>query len=104
MPHQFDIVENPNVRTRKEYPFVIVLQSDRSGLFSTVIVAPLAPATPVFERSRIHPIVAINGRRHVVFTERLAAIPMSGLGTIAGNGAESRYEITAALDMLFTGI
>jgi len=34
----------------------------------------------------------------------MAAIPLSAFGPSVGNGAESRYEITAALDMLFTGI
>jgi toxin CcdB len=104
VPHQFDIVENPNVRARKEYPFLIILQSDRAGLLNTIVAAPLAPAAPAFERSRIHPIVAIDGTRYVVFTEYLAAISSRDLGRIVGSASDSRYDITRALDMLFTGV
>jgi hypothetical protein len=34
----------------------------------------------------------------------LAAIPTSSVGDVVTNAAESRYEIVAALDMLFTGV
>ena len=104
MPHQFDIVANPNARTRRDFPFLIILQSDRASPFSTVIAAPLAPAGAAFEHSRIHPIVEVLGSRYLIFTERLAAIPTSGLGDVVTNAGESRYKIIAALDMLFTGI
>jgi len=69
-----------------------------------MIAAPLAPAGANFERSRIHPVVDVLGRRYFIFTERLAAIPISSLGEVVTTAAERRYEITAALDMLFTGI
>jgi hypothetical protein len=104
LPHQFDIVANPNARTRRDFPFLIVLQSDRASSFSTVIAAPLAPAGAAFERSRVHPIVDVRESRYFIFTERLAAIPTSSVGDVVTNAAESRYEIIAALDMPFTGI
>ena len=69
-----------------------------------MIAAPLAPAGAAFERSRIHPVVNILERRYFIFTERLAAIPTSSIGDVVTNAAESRYEIIAALDMLFTGV
>jgi hypothetical protein len=34
----------------------------------------------------------------------LAAIPTSSVGDVVTNSTESRYEIVAALDMLFTGV
>jgi hypothetical protein len=67
-------------------------------------VAPLAPVTAAFELSRIHPIVEIAGTRYVILVERLAAIQTKGMGPVVGTADGSRYEITAALDMLFTGI
>jgi toxin CcdB len=104
LPRQFDIVANPNARTRRDFPFLIILQSDRAASFSTVIAAPLAPVGAAFERSCIHPVIDIVGSPYFIFTERLAAISISGLGEVVATGAESRYEIVAALDMLFTGI
>ena len=104
LPHQFDIVANPNARTRRDFPFLIILQSDRAASLSTVIAAPLALAGAAFKRSRIHPVIDVVGNRYLIFTERLAAIPTSSLGEPVSTAAESRYEIIAALDMLFTGI
>ena len=104
MAHQFDIVTNPDARTRRDFPFLVVLQSDRAKSFSTVIAAPLAPVGAAFKPSRIHPVVNVSGNRYFIFMERLAAIPLSSLGDVVMTAGESRYEITAALDMLFTGI
>ncbi|TMJ03530.1 MAG: plasmid maintenance protein CcdB [Alphaproteobacteria bacterium] len=104
MPRQFDITANPNARTRRDFPFLIILQSDRAASFSTVIAAPLVPVGATFERSRLQPVVDVAGSRYFIFIERLAAIPISSLGEVVTTAAESRYEITAALDMLFTGI
>lgn len=105
MQRQFDIVANPSARTRRDFPFLIILQSDRAGSFNTVVAAPLAPVAATFTASRIHPTLDVAGGRYFVFTERLAAIPTAGLGDAVGTAAESRYQITAAaLDMLFTGI
>jgi toxin CcdB len=104
VPRQFDIVENRNPQTRKSFPYVIVLQSDRVASVGSMIVAPLERSAGAFARSRIHPAVEIDGTGYVILSERLAAVRSATLGRVIGNGAESRYEITAALDMLFTGI
>jgi toxin CcdB len=104
LPRQFDIVENPNAGTRKSFPLLIVLQSDRAHSFSSTIAAPLAPMSAAFERSRIHPVVEVEGARYVILTELLAAVQTVTLGRLVASAKESRYEITAALDMLFTGI
>jgi hypothetical protein len=39
-----------------------------------------------------------------LFIEDLAAIPKSTLGRVVGSAEPNRYEIVAALDLLFTGI
>jgi toxin CcdB len=104
LPQQLDIVENRNSGTRGNYPFLIVLQSDRVSSFNSLIAAPLARANGPFARSRIHPQVEVAGVPYVVLSERLAAIQTSTLGRVVGSAAANRYEIIAALDMLFTGI
>jgi CcdB protein len=81
-----------------------VLQSDQVSSVGSIIVAPLTKSTGAFDRSRIHPPVAIDTVRYIVLCERLAAVESVTLGRAVGTGASSRYEITAALDMLFTGI
>jgi toxin CcdB len=104
LPRQFDIVENRNPQTRKNFPYVIVRQSDRVTSFGSTIVAPRERSIGAFARSRIHPTVEIDGVVYVVLCERLAAVRSATLGRVVGTGAQSRYQITAALDMLFTGI
>jgi len=104
LPRQLDIVENLNVGSRGSYPFLIVLQSDQVSSFSSIIAAPLAVSSGPFARSRIHPAVEVAGTRYVVLSERLAAVQTATLGRVIGSAENNRYEIIAALDMLFTGI
>jgi toxin CcdB len=101
---QFDIVENPNKSTRTQYPFIVILQHDRLADYSGVIVAPLHPASLAFEKTRLHPIIRLQNRSFVLITEQMAAIPRILLRHAVGSAADQRYEIIAALDLLFTGI
>jgi toxin CcdB len=104
VPRQFDIVENRNPQTRQSFPYVIVLQSDRVAPVGSMIVAPLERSGGALARSRIHPAVEIDGARYVILSERLAAVRLATLGRVVASGADSRYDITRALDMLFTGV
>jgi toxin CcdB len=70
----------------------------------SVIAAPLVEWTATLASSRIHPSIEINGRKHVALIEELAAIPASIFGANVGSAESQRYEIIAALDLLFTGI
>jgi hypothetical protein len=101
---QYDIVENPAARSRRSFPFLIVLQSAQAAVFSTTIVAPLVPEGAGFERSRIHPVIEVEDTRYVVLCERLAAVEKRDLGRVVTSARAYRYEVTAALDMLFTGV
>jgi toxin CcdB len=101
---QFDIVENSNQATRAQYPYLLILQHDRTSSFRVRIAAPLVEWTSDLASSRVHPTVEIDGRRFVALTEHLGAIPQTVLGKIVGPGETQRYEIIAALDLLFTGI
>jgi toxin CcdB len=104
LPQQFDLAENLDPDGRRQYPFLIVLQSDRVSSTTGVVVAPLVEASPALARTRLHPRIVIAEREYLVFTEDLAAIPKRTLGRIVGSAESNRYAIVAALDMLFTGI
>jgi hypothetical protein len=56
-----------------------------------------------FERTRLHPTVDVAGQTYVIFIEDLASVPRRTLGRVVGTAEEKRYEIVAAIDMLFTG-
>jgi toxin CcdB len=104
LPQQFDLLENLNPTRRGQYPFLVVLQHDRALSTGSVIVAPLFVANPALVRTRLHPSIEIHGRRYVLLVEELAAVPRHMLGHVVGSAESHRYDIIAALDLLFTGI
>jgi toxin CcdB len=104
LPQQFDLVENLNPARRRAYPFLVVLQHDRASSTGSVIAAPLFVSNPALVRTRLHPSIQIQGRRYVVLMEELAAIPRQSLGRVVGSAESHRYDLIAALDLLFTGI
>ena len=53
---------------------------------------------------RLHPAVEVNHDQYLVIMEYVAAVPLQLVGRVVGNVGASRYQIVAALDMLFTGI
>jgi hypothetical protein len=54
--------------------------------------------------SRLHPMVSIASRSFLLVTEQMATVDVSDLGPPQGTAEHLRYEITAALDLLFLGI
>jgi toxin CcdB len=105
LPQQFDIVANRNAATREDYPYlIIILQHDRLSFLRSTVAAPVVTWTNALSSSRIHPTVTVAGRRYVVLVEELAAVPTAVFGDVTGSAEANRYQIIAALDLLFTGI
>lgn len=104
MPRQFDIVENHNISSRARYPFLVVLQHDRVASIGTVVVAPLIISNAALAGSRLHPRVDISSGQYIVLVEELAAVRPQALGRVVGSIEGNRYNLVAALDLLFTGI
>lgn len=104
MARRFDIVENPNRNSRALYPFLLVLQHDRVTSIQSVVVAPLIAIPREQTFNRLHPIIELEGQRYAVLTEDLGSLPRNRLTRVVGSAETYHYEITAALDMLFTGI
>ena len=86
------------------YPYLIVLQHDRAETVSTVVTAPVTPWTQLLSASRMHPEIPISNERYLILVEQLAAVPRRALGRVVTTAETHDYAITAALDMLFTGI
>lgn len=101
---QFDVVQNPNARTRKFFPFLVVLQHDLIETSATVVVAPLVAEGAFKPATRLHPVVVVEGARYILATHDLGATARDNLSTIVTNLATHRDDIIAAIDMVFTGI
>jgi toxin CcdB len=52
---------------------------------------------------RLHPIIAIEGRSHVLATHLIAAVPIPELGSPIGSLDNHYDRIVAAIDMVFNG-
>jgi len=104
LPRQFDIVENRNFARRGQYPFLIVLQHDRVAAMRSVVAAPLVEFTAGLAASRLHPLITIAGLDYVIVVEQLAAVEPNSLGRTIASAQSIRYDIVAALDLLFTGV
>jgi hypothetical protein len=100
---QFDVAENLNPVSRRQYPLLVVLQHDRISSLTTVVAAPLISANRGVERMRLHPAVEVNYDRYLIIMEYVAAVQLRLVGRVVGNVEANRYEIVAGLDMLFTG-
>ena len=100
---QFDLFKN--VR-RGAYPLLLDVQADVLARLATRVVVPLMTekrygARPI---TRLNPIAVIDGVRHVLVFQELAAVPPEALGARAGSLADRRVDLVAALDLLFTGV
>lgn len=67
------------------------------------IVAPLSTSPKLEPMARLRPTFDIDGVRHVVLFDRLAAISRSAIGPMVADASELRDEAGLALDLLFKG-
>jgi toxin CcdB len=102
---RFDVAQNPNPRSRKAIPYVVVLQSELLDAMDTRTVAPLARAKGISGRGadRLNPVFEFDGERLVMLTQLLGAAPLASLMR-AGSLEHERGRIVDALDFLFSGI
>lgn len=100
---QYDVFQNPSPRTRKLIPYLVVLQSDLVSETDAVIVAPLSKSVRS-EGSRLYPQFAVADGYYTLLTPDLASIPRVALTERVTNLAKDWNRITAAVDIIFTGI
>jgi toxin CcdB len=98
---QFDVFANPVVRSRRAYPYVVVLQADVAQLGRDRAVAPAAPYAmfPAIA-GRLTPVVTIEQHDFVLLVTSLTTLPANSLGTTHASLANRREDILAAIDLL----
>jgi hypothetical protein len=80
-----------------------VLQHDSVATVATRFVAPLVTEGRMKRVARLHPLVRVAGADMIIAVDQSAAIPLSSIGPSDGSADHLRYEITSALDLLFSG-
>lgn len=103
MSRQFDVYDNPDLETRRQAPFVIILQSHLWHRLDTTIVAP------IFKQASYPPddLIVLSGELHGVAVSidvsLMANVETRLLRQRAGSLDHMHFAFKAALDRLFTG-
>ena len=101
---QFDVFANPIGRVRRQFPLVVLLQSDRARMGRDRVIAPVAPcsALPPLDL-RLIPTVMLDGRELGILVPGLGPGAAPDLRNAIANVEGARDSIIAALDYLFLG-
>jgi toxin CcdB len=84
--------------------YILDVQTDLLSGLNTRVVVPLieikdAPKTAKY----LNPIFQIDGNEYAMITQFIASIPLSELTNPVANLNQHHHEISAALDMIFSG-
>jgi toxin CcdB len=102
---QFEVFDNPISQARKDFPFVVVLQSDVASTGRDRIVAPLVPRKRMAKLAgRLTPVVSVGGLEHVLLVPRMTSVAAADLRVVKAQLAASRDDIVSAIDFLFLGV
>lgn len=103
---RFDVFRNPSAHDVRALPYVLVLQSPLLDRIDTRVVAPLARVSVLNSKAvaRLNPQFEIDGHPVFMLTQQIGALPARALGRRVANLESERSAITAALDLLFSGI
>jgi toxin CcdB len=84
--------------------FLLDVQTNLLMGFGTRLMVPLLPEEIVPPPTRrLHPVFSIDGRRYVMATHLMAAVPLRMLGRPVDNLDGHHDMIAAAIDMIFLG-
>lgn len=103
---QFTAYQNPNPASRRQYPYLLDIQSDLLDDLRTTIAVPLCPSGSVVSItiSKLNPVVDIEGTAYTVMVQDMAGVDRSQLGKKAYDLTRCRSEIVAAIDFMLSGI
>ena len=103
---RFDVFRNPNPRSQRAVPYLVVLQSELLDGLPTQTVAPLVKAAAIGGKAaaRLNPTFTIDGEAVVMLTQQVGSVAATTLTHRVANLDASRDVIVAALDFLFSGV
>lgn len=102
---QFDVYANPSKATRKQYPYILDIQSEYLEALATRIVIPLADAS-LFGNSAMKvltPEVAFSEARLLILTPQVSSMSKRQLTKPVGSLSHLREDIINALDFALLG-
>jgi toxin CcdB len=101
---QFDVMNNFLAPKDFSRPYLINLQHHSLDHLSTRILAPLGTDHAVREASRLNPGLNVKGIIVYLMPYDLVTLAVRQLRDPIANLASESFRITAALDLVFTGV
>lgn len=103
---QFSIYQNKNLKSKKEFPLLLDVQTNLLDSLHTTVVVPLKKLEHNKNKviDQLTPIFTIEGIDYLMLTPQLAGIQRKELGKTVTNIEYARTEILNALDFLISGI
>lgn len=103
---QLILYRNKNLKTKKDIPLLLDVQSRLLSDLTTRVVIPLVhkKSSGLKAFTKLTPIFRIEREDFILLTPQLAGVPVKMLGESVGDLTKHRSEIIAALDLLITGI
>ncbi len=103
---QFDVYENTNILTKKQYPLLVDVQHSVLSSLATRIVTPLSSKDLVQDAVMdvLMPEVFFDERCFVLMTPQISALPGRLLSNPIGTLEHCQSEVLAALDFAITGL
>lgn len=85
--------------------FIMDVQSSLMDMLTTRMAVPLLPLDKSPKpATRLNPVFLIGGRRYVMVTQFIAAVPLGELKVKTGSLAHEHHVIKPAIDMVFDGV
>lgn len=106
MVKRFDVVRLKPIRGRKGLApdYALILQVNVLSELPTVVAAPLVAEGPPAALDVVTPNLSVNGKDHMLLTYMIGAIGRDRIIETVANMADHSYEITRAMDRLFSGV
>lgn len=103
---QFSVYHNKNAQTKKEFPFLLEIQSNLLSGLATTVVVPFIK----FEDGRtkmlngLTPVFTLGQENYIMLTPQMAGIQRQALGKLAFELEHARTDIIRAIDFLISGV
>jgi toxin CcdB len=98
----FDVVPNPVSQHRNERPFYVCVQHTFLNHLRTRVMAPLLARQ--MPQGRLHPPLKVGQQTVFLDPTDLVTMDAKHLGQPVANLSSESFRITAALDLVFTGV
>lgn len=102
---QFDIYQNTNPASKKNFPYLLDVQADLLNHLSTRVIVPLSLSSKIKHPIKhLMPHFIIEGTSVTLLTAQMTAVSTQILNKKVDSLQHKRNEIIAVIDFLFTGI